>query len=153
MTNSNSRGMAAKPAQERALPVDGCSHGGGQSYDGRLYREAMARNTSPQDFGGDFNRRTGMQEPPEWGDADWDPDQEEAARYQARRLLSRSDSGFHRVSDGFASVRRWLAGERWIRRIAIVIGALAVIFVSCFGALWWRLGAGPINLDMATPWL
>ena len=28
-----------------------------------------------------------------------------------------------------------------------------VIFGGCFGALWWRLGAGPINLDMATPWL
>ena len=30
---------------------------------------------------------------------------------------------------------------------------LAVIFAGCFGGLWWRLGAGPINLDMATPWL
>ncbi len=28
-----------------------------------------------------------------------------------------------------------------------------MIFAGCFGALWWRLGAGPINLDMATPWL
>jgi hypothetical protein len=28
-----------------------------------------------------------------------------------------------------------------------------VIFVVCFGGLWWRLGAGPINLEMATPWL
>ncbi len=28
-----------------------------------------------------------------------------------------------------------------------------VIFTGCFAALWWRLGAGPINLDMATPWL
>src|SRR5437588_11632710 len=28
-----------------------------------------------------------------------------------------------------------------------------VIFAGCFGALWWRLGAGPINLDIATPWL
>ena len=24
---------------------------------------------------------------------------------------------------------------------------------GCFFGLWWRLGAGPINLDMATPWL
>src|SRR4030095_10679177 len=29
---------------------------------------------------------------------------------------------------------------------------LAVIFIGCFGGLWWRLGAGPINLDVATPW-
>ncbi len=28
-----------------------------------------------------------------------------------------------------------------------------VIFAVCFGGLWWRLGAGPINLEMATPWL
>jgi hypothetical protein len=28
-----------------------------------------------------------------------------------------------------------------------------VIFAGCFGGLWWRLGAGPINLDVATPWL
>ena len=34
-----------------------------------------------------------------------------------------------------------------------MIAALAVIFAGCFGGLWWRLGAGPINLDMATPWL
>ena len=33
------------------------------------------------------------------------------------------------------------------------IAALMVIFGGCFGGLWWRLGAGPINLDMATPWL
>ena len=34
-----------------------------------------------------------------------------------------------------------------------MIAVLAVIFASCFGGLWWRLGAGPINLDLATPWL
>ena len=34
-----------------------------------------------------------------------------------------------------------------------MIAVLAVIFAVCFGGLWWRLGAGPINLDMATPWL
>ena len=28
-----------------------------------------------------------------------------------------------------------------------------MIFAVCFGGLWRRLGAGPINLDMATPWL
>src|SRR5262249_49019325 len=26
-------------------------------------------------------------------------------------------------------------------------------FRGCFGVLWLRLGAGPINLDIATPWL
>ena len=89
----------------------------------------------------------------QWDEADWDQDQDEAAGHRARRLLSRSNSGFHRFGDDFAALRRWLAGERWVKRLAIVIAALAVIFAGCFGALWWRLGAGPINLDMATPWL
>ncbi|MHC2313758.1 hypothetical protein ACVIHC_000804 [Bradyrhizobium diazoefficiens] len=113
----------------------------------------MARNKSPQDYNRDFDRRGGHSEPQEWDDADWDPDQEAAAGYRARRLLSRSNSGFHRFGDGFGAVRRWLAADRWLKRLAIVVGALAVIFVGCFGALWWRLGTGPINLDIATPWL
>ena len=145
--------MAAAPAQGASLPAGGCGPGGAQSYDGRLYREAMARNTSPQDYSRDFDRRGGQQQPQEWDDADWDPDQEAAAGHRARRLLSRSNSGFHRFGDGFASLRRWLGGGRWLKRLAVVVGVLIVIFVGCFGALWWRLGAGPINLDMATPWL
>ncbi|UPK40428.1 DUF3971 domain-containing protein [Bradyrhizobium sp. 186] len=141
------------PGRGASIPVDGCGPGGAQSYDGRLYREAMARNTSPQDHNRDFDRRGGQQESPEWDEADWDPDQEEAAGHRARRLLSRSNSRFRRFGDGFGSVRRWLAADRWLKRLAIVVGALVVIFVGCFGALWWRLGAGPINLDIATPWL
>ena len=50
-------------------------------------------------------------------------------------------------------MRRWVSGERWVKRLAVVIAVLLVIFAGCFGGLWWRLGAGPINLDMATPWL
>ncbi|WP_027553646.1 DUF3971 domain-containing protein [Bradyrhizobium sp. Cp5.3] len=145
--------MAAVPAKGPSMPFDGCGPGGAQSYDGRLYREAMARNTSPQDHYRDYDRRGGVQEPLEWDEADWDPDQEEAAGHRARRLLSRSSSGFPRLGDGFGSLRRWLAADRWLKRLAVVIGALVVIFVGCFGALWWRLGAGPINLDIATPWL
>ncbi|KYG19246.1 hypothetical protein SE92_02395 [Bradyrhizobium sp. AT1] len=145
--------MAAMPAQGASLPVDGCGPGGAQSYDGRLYREAMARNKSPQDYNRDFDRRGGEQQPQEWDDADWDPDQEAAAGYRARRLLSRSNSGLHRFGDGFGALRRWLAADRWLKRFVLVAGTLAVIFVGCFGALWWRLGAGPINLDIATPWL
>ena len=58
-----------------------------------------------------------------------------------------------RLGDKFAALQLWLTGERWVKRLAIVIGVLAVIFTGCFGGLWWRLGAGPINLDVATPWL
>jgi hypothetical protein len=107
----------------------------------------MARNSSPK---GSTPRA--QAEIPQWDEAaGWDND--EAARRRARRLLSRSNSGFHRLGDRFAALRRWLTVERWVKRLALVTGVLAVIFVSCFGGLWWRLGAGPINLDVATPWL
>src|SRR5262249_49061260 len=128
MTNSrNIKGMAAMPAQGHHLvPVDGCGPGGAQSRDGRLYREAMARNTSPQDHNHDhngdlYNRdldRAGVQHSPEWDDVDWDPDQEAAAGHRARRLLSRSNSGFRRF--GFGAFGRWLAADRWVKRLALV---------------------------------
>src|SRR3984957_15430737 len=108
----------------------------------------MARNTSPQ-----------RSDPPadahlsQWDDAAWDRDHDEAAGHRARRLLARPSSGFHRLGDKLGAMRRWLAEERWVKRLAIVIAVLAVIFGGCFGGLWWRLGAGPISLEMATPWL
>jgi AsmA-like C-terminal region/Protein of unknown function len=118
----------------------------------------MARNTSPQ--GADRTQKGTQQGPPaaavrelHWDDQAWDHDHDEVAGHHARRLLSRSNLGLHRVGDRLGGFRRWLVGERWVRRLAIVTAALIVIFAGCFGALWWRLGAGPINLDMATPWL
>ena len=108
----------------------------------------MARNTSPQGF----SPHADVQ-PSQWDDADWDQDHDEAAGHRARRLLSRPSSGFHRFGDKIGALRRWLASERWVRRLAVVISVVAVIFAGCFGGLWWRLGAGPINLEMATPWL
>jgi Protein of unknown function len=136
------------PAQERSLRLNGPRLGGNQSCDQRQHREAMARNTSPQES----NPRADVQ-PSQWDDADWDQDHDEAAGHRARRLLSGSNSAFHRLADHLGALRRWLAGERWVKRLAVVIAALMVIFAGCFGGLWWRLGAGPINLEMATPWL
>ncbi len=91
--------------------------------------------------------------PAQWDSADWELDHEVAAGHRARRLLSRSNSRVHRIGDKFAALRRWFVGERWLRRLVIVTAALAAIFAVSFGGLWWRLGAGPINLDVATPWL
>src|SRR5665213_617298 len=145
-------GLAAMPTRERALGIDGRDLGGDQSYQQRQHREAMARNTSPKESGLRSSLRADVQPSP-LDDADWDHEHDEAARHRARRLLSRSSSNYHRLGDSFGAFGRWLAGERWVKRVAIVIGVLIVIFGGCFGALWWRLGAGPINLDMATPWL
>jgi hypothetical protein len=147
-SNSIDRGLAAMPTQERSFRRDEPLPGGNQSYNQRQHREAMARNTSPQ---GSSPRADAQ--PSQWDDADWDQDHDEAACHRARRLLSGSNSTFHRLGDHLGAVRRWLAGERWVKRIAVVIAVLMVIFAGCFGGLWWRLGAGPINLEMATPWL
>ena len=108
----------------------------------------MARNTSPKGS----NPRADVQLS-QWDDAGWDQEHDEAAGHRARRLLSRSNSRFHRFSDHLEALRRWIAGERWIKRLAVVVGVLLLIFAGCFGGLWWRLGAGPINLEMVTPWL
>jgi hypothetical protein len=112
----------------------------------------MARNTPPQGPSQRPNPHSGAR-PSQRDDGEWDRDHDEAAGHRARRLLSRPSSGFHRFGDRLARLRRWIVGERWIRRLAMVIAALMAIFVGCFGGLWWRLGAGPINLDIATPWL
>src|ERR1700687_3566613 len=147
-SNSINRGLAAMPTQERSLRRDEPRPGGNPSCDQRPHREAMARNTSPQ--GSD--PRADVQ-PSQWHDAAWDQDHDDAACNRARRLLSGSNFAFHRLGDHLGALRRWLAGERWVKRVAVVIAVLMVIFVGCFGGLWWRLGAGPINLEMATPWL
>src|SRR5437870_2083177 len=147
-SNSINRGLAAMTTQERSLRRDEPRLGGNQSYNQRQHREAMARNTSPQGSSSPADAQ-----PSQWDDADWDQHHDEAARNRARRLLSGSNSTFHRFGDRLGALRRWLAGERWVKRLAVVIAALMVIFAGCFGALWWRLGAGPINLEMATPWL
>jgi hypothetical protein len=137
------------PAREHSLRVDGRDLGGDQSDKQRQHREAMARNTSPQGS----NPRADVQLSQWDDDAGWDQEHDEAAGHRARRLLSRSNSRFHRFSYRLEALRRWLAGERWIKRLGVVVGVLLVIFAVCFGGLWWRLGAGPINLEMATPWL
>src|SRR6266404_7699702 len=147
-SNSIDRGLAAMPTQERSLRRDEPRLGGNQSYNHRQHREAMAKNTSPQ--GSDPRADA---QPSQWHDAAWDQDHDDAACNRARRLLSGSNSTFHRFGDHLGAVRQRLAGERWVRRIAVVIAVLMVIFAGCFGGLWWRLGAGPINLEMATPWL
>jgi hypothetical protein len=142
------RGLAAMPGQQRSSRIDPQDPEGDLFDNQRQHREAMARNKPPQAL----NSHTDDQLP-QWDDADWDQDHDEAAGRRARRLLSSSNSGLHRLGDGIGALRRWLARERWVKRLAIVVAALMVIFAGCFGGLWWRLGAGPINLEMATPWL
>src|SRR5215831_16985813 len=143
MSNRTTQGLASMPAQGRSPPVDGHGQCADQSHS-----ERRSRHPAPQ---GQYRQ---AREPTAVSDeADWDHEHDEATCHRARRLLSHSNSGFHRIGDRVSALQRWLTGERWVRRLAIVVAVLAVIFTGCFGGLWWRLGAGPINLDVATPWL
>src|SRR5262245_55469034 len=164
--HSKNRGLAAMPAQERSMGIDGRALGGEPAPKQRQHREAMARNSSSQNPQGGAtqggphpgsrqgppvqSRPRADSHPEHWDEAQW---QDEAAGHRARKLLSGSGSRIHRIGDRVGSLRRWMIGERWVKRLAVATAALAVIFAVCFGGLWWRLGAGPINLDIATPWL
>src|ERR1700759_1311911 len=147
-------GLAAMPPRRRSIPIGGRAPGGNRSDHQRRYREAMARKTSPQGSGHGSAPRGEIQPMPLEDDTDWhhDHDHDEPAHRRARRLLSQSNSSY-RIGDRFGAFGHWLTSERWVKRLAIVTLMLMVIFGGCFGALWWRLGAGPITLDMATPWL
>ena len=156
-SNRTNQGLASMPAQERSLPVDGRGQKADQSgRDHRAGNQSAAGDRDPRKQAEIQAQQIRAQQTQadhaDWGEAEYD-EHDEAAGHRARRLLSRSNSGIHRVGDRIASMQRWLVGERWVRRVAIVIGALVLIFTVCFGGLWWRLGAGPINLDIATPWL
>src|SRR6266478_1610720 len=118
-SNSIDRGLAAMPTQERSLRRDEPRLGGNQSYNQRQHREAMAKNTSPQ--GSDPRADA---QPSQWHDAAWDQDHDDAACNRARRLLSGSNSTFHRFGDHLGALRQWLAGERWVKRLAVAIGVL-----------------------------
>jgi len=156
------------------MGIDGRAVGSEPARNQRQHREAMARNSSPQGpqagvpHAGGFragphpssrqgqppqSRPRADSQTPQWDDTDWDREQDEVAGHRARKLLSGTGSRMHRMGDRVGALRRWMIGERWVKRVAVAVAALALIFVGCFGGLWWRLGAGPINLDIATPWL
>src|SRR4051794_36937294 len=137
MNNGFNRGLAAMPGQERSHRIDAQDPDGDLFDNQRQHREAMARNKPPEAL----NSRTDDQ-PSRWGDADWDQDHDEAAGHRARRLLSRSNSGLHRLGDGIGNLRRWLARERWVRRLAIVVAVLAVLFSGWFWGRWGGVGGG-----------
>src|SRR5215468_3746815 len=106
---SKNRGLAAMPAQERSMGIDGRALGGEPTRNQRQHREAMARNSSPQGPAGASqaggskagpspgSRQESRQGPPlqarphadsrqqHWDEAGWD-DHDEAAGHRARKL-------------------------------------------------------------------
>jgi hypothetical protein len=51
------------------------------------------------------------------------------------------------------SILQSIARRPGLRRLALVSGSLGVVVAVAVAALWWRLSSGPIELDIATPWL
>ncbi len=110
----------------------------------------MARTKPPQAL----SSRTGT-EASDWNDPEWDHHDEAASR-RARKLLAKRRAripSFHGFGDRLFGIFSWIRGERWLSRSIVGLVAVLGLFGVCFGGLWLRLGAGPINLDMATPWL
>src|SRR3974390_1200703 len=133
------------PPGEPSLRVDGRGLGSDQSRNQRHHREAMVSKTPPKK-----SKPRADAGQPRWDDSNWDHEHDEACR-RAQRLLSTSNSRLYVFGDRLRSFRRWLVRESWVRRLAIALASLLVIFAGCFGGLWWRLGAGPIHPDMAPP--
>ncbi|HEY0330590.1 MAG TPA: DUF3971 domain-containing protein [Rhodopseudomonas sp.] len=136
------------PPQERSLLSGERPPGGEQAFNPRSHREAMANNHSTQ-----APESRAAHPLPHCDDDYWHHDHDEAGWQRARTLLSGSRLRFHHAGDSLRSAAHWVAGERWVTRLLVTLLVLGVIFTACFGGLWLRLGAGPINLDMATPWL
>src|SRR6185437_15068319 len=74
------------------------------------------------------------------------PHKAHAAAHHARVVVKRRMLRFGRVS--------WrVLHRKWIWRIFLgSVAALCIGVVAVLG-LWWRLASGPIEVDMATPWL
>jgi hypothetical protein len=76
-----------------------------------------------------------------------------AGRQTLRRLGVRFRHQARRHRRRLRRIRTRLAGRTWIRRTFWVGGVAAGIVLIAVGALWWRLSRGPIEIDVATPWL
>src|SRR5262245_49481205 len=77
-------------------------------------------------------------------------------------LRPRSSTGRSRRGRIGFSPGMWIALRRWTSRfvrsrlaLRLLIGSAACFAIATLAALalWWRLSSGPIELDLATPWL
>jgi hypothetical protein len=89
----------------------------------------------------------------QWDDSGWDHRDDPVACDRARKLLKQQGIGIHRFTEPFRALRRPSGRRPRLGRLAIIFATVAVVLAGAFGALWLRLGAGPVNLDIATPWL
>lgn len=70
-------------------------------------------------------------------------------RFRARWLVRRGRVRWGRMRRSAYRLFR----HRWFRRSVWTLGSLVGLTVVLLLGFWWRLGSGPIELDLATPWL
>ena len=63
--------------------------------------------------------------------------------------------GLHKVRGAslLGLCRQVLSCTPRLRQLAIAVGAPCALIFLAMIALWWRLSSGPLELDIATPWL
>lgn len=135
------------PPNERSSKIDAHRPGTSQT---RIQRQP--RRSMPDSDPKKASQGRGTERQLHWDDISWCHD-DEVASNQARKLLKRRGFGLHRTRDRVRAFNRWLFARPGVRRAAMVVAGLALLFFIGFGGLWLRLGAGPINLDIVTPWL
>jgi hypothetical protein len=71
-------------------------------------------------------------------------------------VMDSARTGQHWAWQQAGSLRRGLVAflrRRWVQRLFFGASIAAVLVVLGAVGLWWRLAQGPIEVDMATPWL
>ncbi len=72
------------------------------------------------------------------------------------------DAGYHQPLSASGRCARLLRNWSWrippvrlpgLRKFVIIGGSFGGVVLIALTALWWRLSSGPIELDLATPWL
>ena len=82
----------------------------------------------------------------------WTQAQDEVHQQRASPLSRTSRFLFSR-SNSFDRRMRLLLWWPRLRKLTFVGGTIGGLVLLATGALWWRLSSGPIELDIATPWL
>src|SRR5512141_488584 len=75
-----------------------------------------------------------------------------AASHASHHPHAAEDSGHRRWTRGRLGAVRFLRRPIWRRLFGGTTLTIALATIAFLG-LWWRLSSGPIELDVATPWL
>lgn len=75
------------------------------------------------------------------------------ARRAAKKKTARKKRGLRRRLGRLRRRTALLLRQRTVRRLIVSLTLAAAVVMVAGAGLWWRLNSGPIELDIATPWL